>query len=355
MHPLFSQGRYLLAGAALWLVLSGLASHLLYRMQEIGLHVAIALYFPLLFLFFFFCLANYYVCLEFPIRRTPFLRLIATQVVANGATVALWLLAGYLHVWFLNRIYPDHWFKLYQDSLASLGGIGALLYCFWILAHYIFLMARQHEAIEREALQKRLLISETELQAVKTAVHPHFLYNSLNTVANLALVEPGKIHNLCLQISDFLRYSVSYGRKTMATVGDELAHIQNYLGIERERFGKRLQVQFEIDETARQEPLPPLLLFPLVENSIKHGIDSLLEGGTVTIRIHYAGDDLCIDVDNPYDELGMKQNGAGIGLEAVIKRVQAQYGRQGQVTSERGNGRFRIELRLPRQRALPAP
>ena len=355
MHPLFTQGRNLLAAAALWLVLSGLASHLLYRMQEIELHVAVALYFPLLSLFFFFCLANYYICLELPIRRTAFLRLVATQLAANGTTVALWLLSGSLYVWFLNRIYPDSWFELYQNSLASLGGIGALLYCFWILAHYIFLMARQHEAIEREVLQKKLLISETELQAVKTAVHPHFLYNSLNTVANLALVEPGKIHNLCLQISDFLRYSVSYGRKSMATVDDELAHIQNYLGIERERFGKRLQVHFEIDESTRQEPMLPLLLFPLVENSIKHGIDSMLEGGTVTVGIHYSGEDLCINVENPYDELGMKQNGAGLGLEAVIKRVQAQYGRQGQVTSTRGNGRFRIDLRLPRQRALPAP
>ena len=355
MHPIFAQGRNLLAAGGLWLALSAIASHLLYLLQEIEPHVAAALYSPLLFLFFFFGLSNYYICLELPIRRTPFLRLIATQLIANATTVLLWLVCGSVYVWFLNRIYPDHWEKLYRSSIMSLSSIGALLYCFWILAHYLFLMARQHEAIEREALEKKLLINETELQAIKATIHPHFLYNSLNTVANLALTEPGKIHNLCLQISEFLRYSVSYSRKASATVADELVHIQNYLGIERERFGTRLHTVFDVDEQAREEPMPPLLLFPLIENSIKHGIDTLLEGGTITVRIRCGAEHLDIQIENPFDELGKKQGGSSIGLESVGKRIQAQYGKEGRVTCTRQDGMFRVMLSLPRQRALQNP
>jgi sensor histidine kinase YesM len=352
MHPIFSQARNLLAVAALWLTLSGLISYCLHLVLAVEPPIALILYSPLIFIYFFFCLSNYYVCLELPLGETPFLRLISTQLIAVATTVMIWLLCGYFYMSLLNQISADDWLPLYRKSAAILGITGAILYCFWILAHYVYLMAQQHDAIQRAALQEKLLLSQTELQAVKATVHPHFLYNSLNTVANLALVEPGKVHNICLQISEFLRYSVSYSRKSTATVGEEVDHIQNYLGIERERFSTRLQTDFDIDETVRSEPILPLLLFPLVENSIKHGIDSLLEGGTLNIRINRTGDTLHIHIANPYDALGKKQNGTHIGLDSVRKRIQAHYGGQARVEINRNPDTFTVDLYLPQQQAL---
>jgi two-component system, LytTR family, sensor kinase len=352
MHPVFSHVKNLLAVVGLWLILSGLISYLLYFIQDIEKHVALVLYFPLLFIYLFFCLANYYICKECPMRQTSFPRLVTTQFVAVASTVLIWLVCGYLYVFLLNEINPGDWLLYYRSSTTSLGIMGAILYCFWILAHYIYLMAEQHDAMQRAALEHKLLISQTELQAVKATVHPHFLYNSLNTLANLSLVEPRKIHNICLQISEFLRYSVSYGQKETATVGEELEHVQNYLGIERERFGDRLRTEFRVDESTRSEPILPLLLFPLVENSIKHGIDSSLNGGTLEITVGRDGGNLCIHIHNPYDELGVKQNGTNLGLDAVRKRIQAHYGDQGQVAVERNSGIFSVHLILPVRRRL---
>ena len=352
MHPVFSHIRNLLAVVGLWTVLSGLITYLMFFIQEIELHVALVLYYPLLYIFLFFCLANYYICLECPIGHTGFHRLVATQFMAVATTVLIWHAFGYIYILLLDQIYPANWLSYYRDSTTSLGVIGAILYCFWILAHYIYLMAQRHDAMQRAALEQKLLISQTELQAVKATVHPHFLYNSLNTLANLSLVEPRKIHNLCLQISEFLRYSVSYGQKETATVGDELEHIQNYLGIERERFGDRLQTVFRVDESTRSEPILPLLLFPLVENSIKHGIDSSLNGGTLDITVGREGDALSIHIRNPFDELGVKHDGTNLGLDAVRKRIHAHYGDQGQVSVERSPGVFSVHLSLPVQRKL---
>jgi len=128
--------------------------------------------------------------------------------------------------------------------------------------------------------------------------------------------------------------------------------VQNYLGIERERFGERLQTVFRVDEGTRSEPILPLLLFPLVENGIKHGIDSCLDGGTLEIAIAREGDSLYIELSNPYDELGVKQNGTNLGLDAVRKRIQAHYGDRGRMSVERAAGSFSVRLTLPVQRRL---
>jgi len=352
MHPIFSHARNLLAVAGLWLALSGMITYLLYLQSDISLGKVIVLFSPLLFIYFFFCLSNFYICIKLPIRQTYFLRLISTQFIAMTVTLLSWIIFGFAYVYLLNKTYPADWLSLYQELLMSMGITGAMLYCFWILAHYIYLMAQQHDEIQRTALKRKLLISQTELLAIKATVHPHFMYNSLNMIANLALVEPKKVHSICLQISEFLRYSVSYSRQPMATVGDELDHIQNYLGIERERFGPRLQIEFKVDETIRSEPILPLLLFPLVENSIKHGIDSSLEGGTVEICMEKKPDKLFIQITNPYDELGVKQNGTNLGLDAVKKRIRAHYGDRGKVDITREPGKFSISLSLPTQGAL---
>lgn len=347
MHPVFSSAKNLFVVAGLWMALSMMVSYFMYLIAPVLMSQTLVLFLPLLFVYFFFCLSNYYICMRVLIRKTRFIRLIFTQFVALATTVLLWLLLGFSYAYVLNKDPEGIWLLLYWDSLIQLAIIGAMLYCFWILAHYIYLMAQQHDMMERSDLQRRLLISQVELQVVKAAVHPHFLFNSLTTLAQLALTVPEKVHDLCLQISAFLRYSIDYNRKDSATVEEELEHICNYLAIERERFAGRLDVVFDIDERVRSERMLPLLLFPLVENSIKHGIGSCLQGGTVTLHMHQKAQMLHVLITNPYDELGRKSLGTHLGLESVKKRVYAYYGRAAKVDVTRACGQFSVKLWLP--------
>ena len=112
------------------------------------------------------------------------------------------------------------------------------------------------------------------------------------------------------------------GVTVTVTVNDELEHVQNYLGIERERFGNRLQTRFTIDDGLRETSVPPLILFPVVENAIKHGIDSCLEGGTLEMLVRAKDNIVIIEVTNPVDELGRKQKGTGHGLSSVERRLR---------------------------------
>lgn len=347
MHPVFHSARNLVAVAGLWLALSFIISYFLYLTHNIDLSSSLILFAPLIFAYFFFCISNYFICLRLPIRQTAFLRLLSTQLAGMTATLALWLVSSAAYVYILNKSTHNDWFPLYMKSLVLLSIVGAMLYCFWILAHYVYLMAEQHDHMERTELQRKLLISQTELQSVKATVHPHFLFNSLNTLANLALIDPRKVHDICLKIAEFLRYSVSYGRKKSATVGEELEHIKNYLAVEQERFGSRLKVTFETEWDIESICMPPLLLFPLVENAIKHGIDNRLEGGTLSINVKRNGKILDILIENPYENSGRKQPGESFGLESVRRRINALYGDAAALKISSDSSNFSVLLSLP--------
>ncbi len=346
MHPVFHSSRNLIVVASLWLALSFIICYSLYYILDIDFGDSLILFLPLFFAFFFFCIANYFICLRLPIRRTSLPRLFITQLAGMASTLVIWLVVGVVYAYILDKADPGEWVPLFWDSIVPLITIGAILYCFWILVHYIYLMAEQHDQMERTELKQRLLISQTELQAVKATVHPHFLFNSLNTLANLSLADPRKVHDLCLKIAEFLRYSVSYGKKNTATVGEEVTHIKNYLSVENERFGSRLRVVFELGDNINEVPILPLVLFPLVENSIKHGIDHRLEGGTLSISIKKQAEMLVICIENPYDDLD-KKAGENIGLESVRKRLNAHYGESSQLTTIANTNTFIVKLKIP--------
>lgn len=349
MHPIFASGKNLAAVAGLWLVLSALITIFLHSQVQtlISFEQSVALFLPWLFIFLFFCLSNFYICMRFPIRGANLAQVLVVQTCAATATLFIWLVLAYIWTIFLHKMGEPDWLPLLRDLRVNICTIGAILYCFWILAHYMYFMAQEHEALARDALQKKLLISQIELQAIKATTHPHFLYNALNTVASLSLISPQKVHNLCLQISEFLRYSVGYSKQQHITVSDELEHIQNYLGIERERFGERLTIVFDVDEEARSKEIIPLILFPLVENSIKHGIDSLLEGGTIFICIKMKSHGVYIAVRNQYDPLSVKPASTGLGLSALKKRIVAKYGNEASLDVVRENNEFQVNLYLP--------
>lgn len=347
MHPVFTTPRVLFSIIGLWIALATMLTFAIGRQLDLGFIQAAALFFPMLFFLFFFSISNFYICEKYSLDDTYFFKIIAAQIVALALTIGIWLACGAAYVALLNRISELPWSQLYQDSLLTLSLHGSMIYGFWILVHYLYLIAQKHDTLKRAALENKLLISQTELQAVKAAVHPHFLFNSLNTIANIALSDSGKVHSLCLQISQFLRYSVAYQKNETVTVADELEHIQNYLGIERERFGDRLSTEFIIDEQARQKKMLPLLLFPLIENCINHGINSLIEGGTITLKIDFSEDQLSINIDNPFDPLACKKTRSGLGLDSIRKRIQAHYGHTAQLILAPGSNHFQAKLLLP--------
>jgi two-component system sensor histidine kinase AlgZ len=152
---------------------------------------------------------------------------------------------------------------------------------------------------------------------------------------------------MCVRLSDFLRSSLSVGEREAVPLSEELALAHNYLGVEQVRFGGRLRVEQQIAPECDSALVPPLLLQPLVENAVKHGIATLVEGGTIRLEAWRVENAMHIRVENQFDPEGATARRNGLGLQIVKRRLQARYGDRASMATESGDHRYRVEILLP--------
>lgn len=214
------------------------------------------------------------------------------------------------------------------------------------------------ERIEAEVKQRQLIQSESEkramearLKMLQAQIEPHFLFNTLANVSSLIDSDPALAKSLLERLNDWLRVALARARSDGATLGDELDMLENYLQIMRIRFGERLRWRVEVSEDARRAAFPPMLLQPLVENAVRHGIEPKLGGGEIDIRASIANASLRIAVSDSGAGLGDAHGGTrgGAGLANVEARLGALFGAAGRLTLQRNPaGGVTATLELPR-------
>jgi signal transduction histidine kinase len=221
---------------------------------------------------------------------------------------------------------------------------------------WLYFHAReQADAAERARAQA----ADAQLAALQAQVNPHFLFNALNTIAALVRTDPRSAEATTENLARVLRRTLDRTRRTDCTVEDEVDFLRAWLAVERERFGDRLRVDFEVEPAADPLRIPTMTLQPLVENSLKHGIAGKLEGGRVTVRVHRQGDRLRLEVED--DGAGFpRELGEGTGLANLRRRLETIYGADAELRVERpaAGARVVVELpavREPRPRAAEAP
>jgi len=201
--------------------------------------------------------------------------------------------------------------------------------------------------------QKRLLL-EARLDALQRQINPHFLFNTLNAIASLVRMKPELAREMTVKLANILR-ALLKDHDTYVPLRDELSFTDDYLDIEVVRFGsEKLKVEKEIDPRTLEVLVPSILLQPLIENSIKHGLEPRLNGGTVTLRSRLEGDRVLIEVAD--DGVGMgnrpisslQRTGAGIGMKNVQERLEVLYGAQArfEVVSNPGRGTL-VSIEIP--------
>ena len=199
-----------------------------------------------------------------------------------------------------------------------------------------------------------MLAREAELRSLRAQIDPHFLFNSLHSISALTTADPPAARRMCLLLADFLRDSLALGTADRITVARELALAGRFLEIERVRFGSRLQVELASGD-ADACLVPPLLLQPIVENAVTHGVAHVLAGGTIRIAASRGTGTLTIVVENPCDAERPRRTGTGLGLANVRARLRALHGDDGRLSAEERDGVWRVEMSLPRRIALSGP
>ena len=201
--------------------------------------------------------------------------------------------------------------------------------------------------------QKRLLL-EARLDALQRQINPHFLFNTLNSVASLVRSQPELAREMIVKLANILR-ALLKDHDTYVPLREELKFTDDYLAIEVVRFGAgKLRVEKEIDPRTLEVLVPSILLQPLIENSIKHGLEPRIHGGTVTLRSRLEGDRVLIEVAddgvgmNPRPAPALRRQGAGIGMKNVQERLEVLYGNQARfnVVSNPGRGTL-VSIEIP--------
>ena len=199
------------------------------------------------------------------------------------------------------------------------------------------------ERAQREALR-------AQLEALQARTNPHFLYNSLNTVASLIEDDPGRAERVLERLASLFRYALEGSSKSQVPLADELAAIRGYLEIETLRFGERLVSRLDVEPGLESVPVPPLVLQPLVENAVLHGVASRLGGGTVTVRAERENGSLvlCVEDDGPGPG-GSTHQGSRTSLTDLQSRLSLVYGDAARLEAGRAtdSGGYRVRLVIP--------
>jgi two-component system LytT family sensor kinase len=217
------------------------------------------------------------------------------------------------------------------------------------------LETEQRALLLREERLRRLL-TEAELKALRTQVDPHFLFNTLNTIADLIDTNPAQAERMTERLAECFRYALAKHSRNLSTLDEELAFARHYLEIEQVRFGDRLRVQLSRGDAVGDEPVPSLLLQPLLENAIRHGLAPMREGGCIRVSAHREGGRLRLDIED--DGAGMRPGArAGVGLENVRQRLTALYAQAAEfLVGARPGGRgTAVTIVIPLVTPLAAP
>jgi len=344
----------LLAHLLGWSIVGAIVATLLHALFAVPWLAAFAFAVPLSLTAAPASMSGFYLSRALPLTPTTALRVGGTAVSAALVTAALWAALG--HLW---------WLTLDRTGIARLNlgpaqpaalapllvAVGAMGYIVAMAVHYVFRAYERAAAGERRGLQSEIAAREAELRALRAQIDPHFLFNSLNSISGLVGVDPARARSMCQRLGDFLRDSLTLGGTGRIPLHREVALVRQYLEIEQVRFGPRLMVGSVVPAQAGTAMVPALLLQPLVENAVRHGIAGLVDGGTVSITATRAGDAVVIVVENPRDPDARGRKGTGLGLDIVRRRLRAAFGDDASMQVEAGDAHYRVVVTVPAESA----
>ncbi len=249
------------------------------------------------------------------------------------ARLALWLNES-LQTPFGPEPAQHHWFVLRSVLITWLAGLALLRYFF----------------VQRQWQKKTRQHAEARFMALQSRIKPHFLFNSMNSIASLIAIDPAKAEKAVENLAALFRRALQDDPEQTVTLAQELEWTDKYLGMEKMRLGQRLQCQIQVDPSVLDARLPALCLQPLVENAVVHGIQPRSEGGKIHLQARPEEQQLVIEISNPLPATGngpRTQRHNGMALTNIRERLQLLYGHRASLLTRASDQLFTACLRVP--------
>jgi two-component system, LytTR family, sensor kinase len=277
--------------------------------------------------------------------RLSRVRWVAAHVLLGIAVIVVW--RGVHLTWLYLVVGPRFWDLIYKDSWAF--QLVTVLMTYGTVLGVTLTMQGAERERERERQQARLELTarEAELALLKAQLQPHFLFNSLNSVLALIDTDPARAREMIVRLSALLQSTLRRIDLEQVSLDGEIELVRAYLDIEKIRFAARLNVDIDVTGEAGGAGVPPLLLQPLVENAVKHGIAPSPAGGSVRVAARVDDGRLMLEVGDSGGGMDGVQQGRGLGLELTRRRLDAAYGTNYTLSFDGPPGAFAVRLDLP--------
>jgi len=246
----------------------------------------------------------------------------------------------------VRAVYPE----AIGDELSIVSRGVLVSFTYLAVASFIGYLQRQAARERTRAQEERVAALESRLRVLQAQTQPHFLFNSLNVCAGLVHADAESAEKTLDRLAEFLRYSLESTERRLVTLEEELEAVRSYLEVQRQRFGDRLR--FDVRSTADRRLVPPMLLQPLVENAVLHGVQCFERGGSVTVEATEAGGALVIAVvDDGTGSRASSRSGTGLGQKNIRERLELVYGPEARlVVGPTDSGGYRSTITIPAAR-----
>jgi hypothetical protein len=346
-HPILSNRVRLIVWWLVWIFLA-LGQSLLFYFAY-GSFVSLSIIDSLVSLIIYSGIA---LSIWFPFRffnsGVPRITALISNLVASGAlSVTLWILITKL---VMTSVLPEqNNYQAYWDATFPYRvGTGVFIYGLIILTYYLFVsLSNLSEKSAKEA-KLESLVKETELKMLRSQINPHFLFNSLNSISSLTITDPEKARDMVVKLSEFMRYALSRKDEQPVSLQNELENLRLYLDIEKVRFGEKLTTEEIIEPDCLDLKIPVMLLQPLFENAVKHGVYESTESVRIITKVRIIDGYFEINISNNYDPAPSLKRGTGTGLLNVSRRLELFYGNKASIKTTKENSIYTVSLYIPK-------
>lgn len=344
LNPITSNKKYAINYALVWSLIIG--AHFAVLHWYYGISVGISLADSMLFnVFFAFLGISLWNLVRYGKGDQNFINLFVSHIVSSLLIIGFWLISGYL---ILRYAIGDTLYLSFLDSSFPWRIIsGIFYYSLFVMIYYVVVYYEDVQSKLKQEANLKTLLKEVELNALKNQINPHFLFNSLNSVSSLTITSPQKAQEMIIKLSEYLRYSLSNEEQQITTLKTELENIKLYLEIEKIRFGDRLSFQFNCDKESLKATIPAMILQPLFENAIKHGVYESTETINVVLDAEKTTSNLELTLKNDFDVSAKPTKGEGIGLKNIQERLFLIYKENSLVELNKTETLFTVSLKIP--------
>lgn len=237
--------------------------------------------------------------------------------------------------------------ELFYQSLPWRIMTSFLFYCMAVMGYYLhiyYFSFKQKQLVEAEL---KSLVKETELNLLKSQLNPHFIFNSLNSISSLTISDPPCAQEMIVKLSSYIRYALKQKGNELVNFSEEIENARLYLKIEKVRFGDKLTLQDNCSVESLQALVPNMLLQPLLENAIKHGVYESIEPVYIELESKLEGSLLNIRIRNNYETEGRMKQGNGIGLRNIRERLSLIYNEKSLIRIKDAANTFDVEMVIP--------